>query len=86
MLHSGIYIKPQKVGKEHIRYSGSPIPLSFSEINYKHQIVDVNIDPLKIDESRVSFESVFIPRSVQLHKIKGELNEVFSQIKGISKR
>ena len=76
--------KPQKVGKEHIRYSGSPIPLSFSEINYKHQIVDVNIDPLKIDESRVSFESVFIPRSVQLHKIKGELNEVLAKLKALA--
>jgi exonuclease SbcD len=39
--------KPQKVGQAHIRYSGSPIPLSFSEINYKHQIVDVKIDPFK---------------------------------------
>ncbi len=34
--------KPQKVnGEERIRYSGSPIPLSFSEIGYKHQILDV---------------------------------------------
>ena len=76
--------KPQKVGQEHIRYSGSPIPLSFSEINYKHQIVDVNIDPLKTDESRVSFESIFIPRTVQLHKIKGELNEVLAKLKALA--
>ena len=76
--------KPQKVGQENIRYSGSPIPLSFSEINYKHQIVEVTIDPTKNDESRFHFEPIYIPRSVQLHKIKGELNEVFAQLKALA--
>lgn len=75
--------KPQKVGKDHIRYSGSPIPLSFSEINYKHQIVEVTIDPKKTDESRFKYEPIFIPRSVQLHKIKGELTEVFVKLKAL---
>lgn len=76
--------KPQKVGQEHIRYSGSPIPLSFSEINYKHQVVEVKINPLHKDESRFQFEAIHAPRSVQLHKIKGELNEVFDQLKNLS--
>ncbi len=32
--------RPQRVGgKEHIRYSGSPIPLSFSEREYPHQVL-----------------------------------------------
>ncbi|MFC2994483.1 exonuclease SbcCD subunit D C-terminal domain-containing protein [Acinetobacter sichuanensis] len=75
--------KPQKVGQENIRYSGSPIPLSFSEINYKHQVVEVTIDPTKNDESRFKFEPIFIPRSVQLHKIKGELNDVFAKLKAL---
>jgi exonuclease SbcD len=36
--------KPQKVnGEERIRYSGSPIPLSFSEIGYQHQILDITL-------------------------------------------
>ncbi|OTG81082.1 exonuclease SbcCD subunit D [Acinetobacter sp. ANC 4648] len=76
--------KPQKVQYPHIRYSGSPIPLSFSEINYKHQVVDVTIDPTKEDESRFQFEAISIPRSVQLHKIKGELNEVFAKLKTLA--
>lgn len=76
--------KPQKVGQEHIRYSGSPIPLSFSEINYKHQIVEVTIDPSKNDESRFQYEAIAIPRSIKLHKIKGELNEVFTQLKALA--
>ncbi|AXQ23206.1 exonuclease SbcCD subunit D [Acinetobacter wuhouensis] len=76
--------KPQKVGQEHIRYSGSPIPLSFSEINYKHQIVEVTIDPSKNDESRFHYDAIAIPRSIKLHKIKGELNEVFTQLKALA--
>lgn len=75
--------KPQKVGQENIRYSGSPIPLSFSEINYKHQVVDVTIDSIETDESRFKYEPIFIPRSVQLHKIKGELNDVFAKLKAL---
>ncbi|MDR6630331.1 exonuclease SbcD [Acinetobacter lwoffii] len=73
--------KPQKVGQPHIRYSGSPIPLSFSEINYKHQIVEVRIDPQLEDEARFQFEALLIPRSVRLHRLRGELNEIFEHIR-----
>ncbi|ENW93460.1 exonuclease SbcCD subunit D [Acinetobacter sp. NIPH 298] len=74
--------KPQKVQHSHIRYSGSPIPLSFSEINYKHQVVEVTIDPEK-DQNKFEFEAIAIPRSIQLHKIKGELNEVMQRLKNL---
>lgn len=49
--------KAQRIGgKDHIRYSGSPIPMSFSERSYKHQVSVfeihnskvVNINPLEI--------------------------------------
>lgn len=37
--------KAQRIGgKEHIRYSGSPLPMSFSERNYKHQVVIFNLE------------------------------------------
>lgn len=72
--------KPQKVQHAHIRYSGSPIPLSFSEVNYKHQVVEVCINPQEDDDSRVHIESLIIPRCVELYKITGELNEVFDQL------
>lgn len=75
--------KPQKVGQPHIRYSGSPIPLSFSEINYKHQVVEVKIDPAQEADSRLQFEAVEIPRCIQLHRIRGELNEVLQQLKAL---
>ncbi|WP_439821704.1 exonuclease SbcCD subunit D C-terminal domain-containing protein [Pseudomonas sp. HLG18] len=58
--------KPQKVnGEERIRYSGSPIPLSFSEISYQHQILDVVLD----GETLVSVEPILIPRSVNLQRL-----------------
>lgn len=75
--------KPQKVGQTHIRYSGSPIPLSFSEINYKHQVVDVKIDPMLDDETRFQFDVLPIPRSIQLHKITGELDQVFEKLRAL---
>lgn len=75
--------KPQKVQHAHIRYSGSPIPLSFSEINYKHQVLEVTIDPRQSAESRLKLEVLPIPRSVELFKIKGELAEVFEQLKAL---
>jgi DNA repair protein SbcD/Mre11 len=76
--------KPQKVGHAHIRYSGSPIPLSFSEINYKHQVLDLTIDPNQQDESRFQIESLIIPRSVQLHRIKGTIAEVLTQLSALA--
>jgi len=75
--------KPQKVGQPHIRYSGSPIPLSFSEINYKHQVVEVKVDPTQDTDNRLQFEAVEIPRCIQLHRIRGELNEVLQRLKAL---
>lgn len=37
--------KAQRLGsKEHIRYSGSPIPMSFSELHYRHQVILFTIE------------------------------------------
>ncbi len=37
--------KAQRIGgRENLRYSGSPLPMSFSETNYRHQVVEVSID------------------------------------------
>jgi len=56
----------QKVGaNENIRYSGSPIPLSFDETNYLHQVVQVDVRA----GQPVTTVTVKIPRSVQLLRI-----------------
>ena len=74
--------KPQKVGQAHIRYSGSPIPLSFSEIRYKHQIVEVQLDPQNTEQS-YQFDAVAVPRSIQLIAIRGSLEDVFAQLQAL---
>jgi len=57
--------KAQKIGgQEHIRYSGSPLPMSFSELNYKHQVII-----FELDQEISNLESVEIPVFVPLQKI-----------------
>lgn len=57
--------KAQRIGgKEHIRYSGSPLPMSFSELHYKHQIVVFNLD-----EEISNLETIEIPLFVPLQRI-----------------
>jgi exonuclease SbcD len=70
--------KPQKVnGEERIRYSGSPIPLSFSEISYQHQILDIQLD----GETLVSVEPRLIPRAVNLQRLgPAPLAEILLQL------
>lgn len=71
--------KPQKVnGEERIRYSGSPIPLSFSEIGYQHQILDVTLD----GETLVKIEPRLIPRAVNLQRLgPAPLADILGQLK-----
>jgi len=70
----------QKVGSnEHIRYSGSPIPLSFDETDYLHQVVQVDVRA----GQPVETVSVKIPRSVQLLRIpNGKDFAVLSEVIG----
>ncbi|MGZ4976061.1 MAG: exonuclease SbcCD subunit D C-terminal domain-containing protein [Methylobacter sp.] len=71
----------QKVGaNEHIRYSGSPIPLSFDESDYPHQLVQVDIRA----GQPVETVAVKIPRSVQLLRIpNGKDFSVLSEVIGL---
>ena len=58
--------KAQKIGgKDHIRYSGSPIPMSFSELNYKHQVVIFELDHNGIN----NLESLEVPVAVKLLRV-----------------
>jgi len=70
----------QKVGaNEHIRYSGSPIPLSFDETDYLHQVVQVDVRA----GQPVETVAVKIPRSVQLLRIpNGKDFAVLSEVIG----
>ncbi|MFK0087628.1 exonuclease SbcCD subunit D C-terminal domain-containing protein [Pseudomonas sp. NPDC090755] len=70
--------KPQRVNREErIRYSGSPIPLSFSEIGYPHQILEIELDGAKL----ASVESRLVPRAVALQRLgPAPLAEILEQL------
>jgi exonuclease SbcD len=56
----------QAVGKQdHIRYCGSPIPLSFAEVGYRHQILRIDIDGASVRE----IAPIFVPRAVELLRV-----------------
>ena len=75
----------QTVGKnEHIRYSGSPIPLSFDESHYQHQVIQVDIKKGQPVETL----SLKIPRSIELIRLPNSkdfdsLSAVLAQLKQI---
>jgi exonuclease SbcD len=56
----------QRVGqKEHLRYSGSPLPLSFSEVGYQHQVLRIDLD----DAGPALVTPLMVPRAVQLLRV-----------------
>ena len=72
--------RPQKVGgQDRIRYSGSPLPMSFSEIDYPHQVVCVELEGERLE----SVESIPIPRAVDLLRVPTRpepLSDVLSRL------
>lgn len=56
----------QRVGKqEHLRYCGSPLPMSFAEIDYRHQVLCVDLS----GESVAGITEITVPRAVDLLRI-----------------
>jgi exonuclease SbcD len=56
----------QKVGgDDHVRYSGTPLPMSFSEEHYQHSIRVIELD----HDAIKSATSILIPRTVPLYRI-----------------
>ncbi len=72
--------KAQRIGgRENIRYSGSPLPMSFSEINYKHQVILFDL----VNEQAQNIHSLEIPLSVRLMRVPGKpkkLSEVLDEL------
>ncbi len=73
--------KPQRInGEDRIRYSGSPIPLSFSEIGYQHQILEIECD----GDTLVSVKPLVIPRAVNLQRVgPASLAELLLQLRDL---
>ncbi|UOQ55443.1 exonuclease subunit SbcD [Hymenobacter cellulosivorans] len=69
--------RPQRVGgREHIRYSGSPIPLSFSEIDHPKEILLLSFADGKLQ----SLEALLVPGTRRLARFHGDLAEVITAL------
>ncbi|MCM2569111.1 exonuclease SbcCD subunit D C-terminal domain-containing protein [Janthinobacterium kumbetense] len=72
--------KAQAVGgQEHIRYCGSPIPLSFAEVHYRHQVLCLDIDGEQLKDVR----TIEVPRAVPLLRVPATpapIDEVLAQL------
>lgn len=65
-IHSGMVI-----AKDRIKYTGSPISLTFDESKYKHQVT-----VLDINQGKITPRFIDVPQLRSLHRIKGNKDEV----------
>lgn len=69
--------RPQVVAKsEHIRYCGSPIPLSFDELGSRKQVLMVSFEQGQLHE----ITSLPVPRFQPMAVIKGDLDSIRQQL------
>ncbi len=70
----------QQVGQQaHLRYCGSPIPLSFAEVGYRHQILRVDLDGEAVRE----IAALPVPRAVELLRVPSKpapLEQVLAEL------
>ncbi|MDW7748322.1 exonuclease SbcCD subunit D [Halomonas sp.] len=72
--------RAQQVGEARIRYSGSPLPLDFSEVAYPHQVVEVTLD----GEALSATEAIPVPRPVAMQRIgPAPLDEVLAELEAL---
>ncbi len=63
---------PQSMGPEHIRYSGSPLPMAMSEAQYQHQVLQVDVS----QNEKAQIEEIAVPQLATFERIpsKGSLS------------
>jgi DNA repair protein SbcD/Mre11 len=72
--------RAQQVGESRLRYSGSPLPLDFSEVDYPHQVVEVTLDDEALGEAR----PIPVPRPVAMHRVgPGPLDQVLAELEAL---
>ena len=72
----------QSVGCNHVRYSGSPIPLSFSEANQRKRVNIVEFSNVE-DKTKIEVKEIEIPQYRKLQVLKGNLESVKNELKQI---
>ena len=75
--------RPQKVGGlEHIRYCGSPIPLSFDEARQQKEVLLVELDSIGLHR----VEALPVPRFQALQSVQGSLAELPAQLAEVARQ
>ena len=74
-LHS-----PQFVGRENIRYSGSPIPMTFGETERKKSVCILELD----GKNLANIKQVPVPIFQILKRVSGNLDEIYAEIKKLA--
>jgi exonuclease SbcD len=73
----------QRVGKqEHLRYCGSPLPLSFAEVGYQHQVLRIDLEGAKAR----AIVPLPVPRAVELLRVPARpapLKEAIAALVGL---
>jgi exonuclease SbcD len=73
----------QRVGKqEHLRYSGSPLPLSFAEVKYQHQVLRIDLDGPRT----TAVVPLPVPRAVELLRVPASpapLKQAIAELVGL---
>lgn len=73
--------RPQRVTQsEHIRYSGSPIPLSFDELNSEKSVCLVSFTPDASPPIPPQIDTLPIPITQPMQLIKGSLSDIERQL------
>ncbi|MEI7143464.1 exonuclease subunit SbcD [Pectobacterium brasiliense] len=73
--------RPQRVTQsEHIRYSGSPIPLSFDELNSEKSVCLVSFAPDALPKTPPQIDILPIPMTQPMQLIKGSLSNIEQQL------
>ncbi len=69
-------------GKENIRYSGSPFPLSFSEISNNKKVIIIETK----NEIIININEVTVPTFRNMYSVKGNLDECKQQLHHIAEK
>lgn len=75
--------RAQQFDNGRIRYSGSPIPLSFAEAGYRHQLLKLTFEKTQL----TSTEEILIPRAAMMLRIPASgaatIDDVLSQLEAL---
>ncbi|GAA0888825.1 exonuclease SbcCD subunit D C-terminal domain-containing protein [Rhodanobacter soli] len=75
--------KPQTLGEGRLRYCGSPLPLSYSEIDYLHQVVEIELGGATV----ISTKAHLIPRPALILRVPAKplpLDEALAELRELT--